>query len=284
MSTAQDNFMKIHYLGTGAAEGIPAIFCECPICKNARLKLGKEIRTRMQALINNELLIDFGPDTYLHSLRYSIDLSAIKYCLLTHAHEDHIYPHDIKCRKNNRAFLKTNTHSLNLYGSNGAFKLLNPFENGYVTKDGNVVFNLLTQLQIVEINGYRVIPIPAVHKTADPLVYAIQKGNKAILYCHDSDILGESSLQYLASQNLVFDLVSMDCTEGKKQINYHGHMNFERNKIMRKLLYDYGLVKETTIFLDFVLVETGPTAVPLILNLPHQKLQVLPYRIWLAIQ
>ena len=28
--------MKIQYLGTGAAEGIPAIFCECDTCKKAR--------------------------------------------------------------------------------------------------------------------------------------------------------------------------------------------------------------------------------------------------------
>ena len=109
--------MKIRYLGTGAAEGIPAIFCECLICKNARLKAGKEIRTRMQALINDEILIDFGPDTYMHRLQYKIDLSAIKYCLLTHAHEDHIYSHDIKCRKKNKAFLEANTYPLHLFGS-----------------------------------------------------------------------------------------------------------------------------------------------------------------------
>ena len=35
--------MKIRYLGTGAAEGIPAVFCECSICKNARKVKGKEI-------------------------------------------------------------------------------------------------------------------------------------------------------------------------------------------------------------------------------------------------
>ncbi len=28
--------MKIKYLGTGAAEGIPALFCRCAICNEAR--------------------------------------------------------------------------------------------------------------------------------------------------------------------------------------------------------------------------------------------------------
>ena len=240
--------MKIRYLGTGAAEGITAIFCECLICKNARLKAGKEIRTRMQALINDEILIDFGPDTYMHRLQYKIDLSAIKYCLLTHAHEDHIYPHDIKCRKKNKAFLEANTYPLHLFGSSGVAELLAPSENGNVTKDGNVVFHLLRRFQTIKINEYRVTAIPAVHKTLEPLVYVIQSENKTMLYCHDSDILEKSTLQYMADAKLIFDFISMDCTEGKKKIDYHGHMNFERNEIMRNLLSEYGLVKKSTVF------------------------------------
>lgn len=240
--------MKIHYLGTGAAEGIPAVFCECYICKNARQKAGKEIRTRMQALIDDEILIDFGPDTYMHSLQYRIDLSPIKYCLLTHAHEDHVYPHDIKCRKKNRALLEQNIHPLHLFGSKGVQELLNPWENGYVTKDGNVIFHLLNRFQEVELNNYHITAIPAVHNTTEPFVYVIQKDTQSILYCHDSDILDESTLRYLAERKFVFDLVSMDCTEGKKAIDYRGHMNFERNRIMRDLLHDYGLTRDHTMF------------------------------------
>ena len=29
--------MKIAYLGTSAAEGIPALFCHCDVCKYARI-------------------------------------------------------------------------------------------------------------------------------------------------------------------------------------------------------------------------------------------------------
>ncbi len=28
--------MKLQYLGTAAAEGIPALFCNCPVCTAAR--------------------------------------------------------------------------------------------------------------------------------------------------------------------------------------------------------------------------------------------------------
>ena len=36
--------MKLKYLGTAAAEGIPALFCRCEMCAYARKAGGKEIR------------------------------------------------------------------------------------------------------------------------------------------------------------------------------------------------------------------------------------------------
>ena len=33
--------MKIHYLGTAAAEGWPALFCDCENCRRARIEKGK---------------------------------------------------------------------------------------------------------------------------------------------------------------------------------------------------------------------------------------------------
>ena len=60
--------MKLTYLGTAAAEGFPALFCNCPYCEEARRLGGKNIRTRSQSLINDDLLIDFPADTYHHLL------------------------------------------------------------------------------------------------------------------------------------------------------------------------------------------------------------------------
>ena len=57
--------MHFQYLGTAAAEGWPAVFCNCPLCKRAALLGGRNIRTRSQALINKDLLIDLPPDAGL---------------------------------------------------------------------------------------------------------------------------------------------------------------------------------------------------------------------------
>ena len=241
--------MKIRYLGTGAAEGIPAVFCECRICKNARKIQGKEIRSRSQALIDDSLLIDFGPDTYWHSIRYGIELSRIDYVLITHSHGDHLLYHDLICRKKNRFLEPLNHNAMNVYGSMGVGKELHLLDNGNVTRDGSVVFYCLKPFEEVNIREYKIITLPAIHSSEQPLVYSISNKDKSILYCHDSDILSDESLDYLKNRQIVYDLVSLDCTEGNKEINYTGHMNFSKNIDMRIKMERYGLVNEHTIYI-----------------------------------
>ena len=59
--------MKITYLGTGAAEGIPALFCRCKYCNGVRERGGREVRSRSQIFIDGELSIDFPPDAFYHA-------------------------------------------------------------------------------------------------------------------------------------------------------------------------------------------------------------------------
>jgi len=57
--------MRIRFLGTGAAEGIPAINCDCPHCRRAREEDGKLMRERASILFSlpgYELLVDTPPD------------------------------------------------------------------------------------------------------------------------------------------------------------------------------------------------------------------------------
>ena len=87
--------MKLTYLGTAAAEGWPAVFCNCEYCKKAKATRGKNIRTRSQALINENLLIDFPMDSFLHMVNNKLDLSAVEYVFFTHSHLDHCSPVDL---------------------------------------------------------------------------------------------------------------------------------------------------------------------------------------------
>ena len=78
--------MKLTYYGTGAGAGIPEIFCDCRVCRYAREKGGKEIRSRSQAVIDGVLSLDYPVDTFLHTAFYGLDMRKVKNVLITHGH------------------------------------------------------------------------------------------------------------------------------------------------------------------------------------------------------
>ncbi|HZJ87418.1 MAG TPA: hypothetical protein VFC75_04260, partial [Erysipelothrix sp.] len=90
--------MKIKLYGTAAAEGIPALFCKCDVCEHAQRVGGKEIRSRSQSLINDDLLIDFPGDTFMHKVYQGLQLEEIEHLLITHSHHDHFIPEDLMMR------------------------------------------------------------------------------------------------------------------------------------------------------------------------------------------
>ena len=242
--------MKIKYLGTGAAEGIPAVFCHCGICEYARKQKGKEIRTRSQAIIDDLILIDFGPDTFAHTLRYDIELANIYECLITHAHDDHLYLEDLRARRKSRAILKEGTPILNVYGGEGVKNVLLPDNEGFVTKNKNVKFHKVKAFKTFDINNsYKITALPAVHGTQEPFVYIIRKGRKTFLYAHDTDVFKDEVWEYFCDNNIIFDAISLDCTEGIKHIDYPGHMNFERMKIMCEKMNQIESIRPETVII-----------------------------------
>ncbi len=88
--------MKLQYLGTAAAEGFPSLYCVCDTCRRAWEAGGKNIRSRSQSVIDNKLLIDFPPDTYMHMLAHRLPLEKITNCIITHDHSDHFYVWDLE--------------------------------------------------------------------------------------------------------------------------------------------------------------------------------------------
>ena len=110
--------MEIQYWGTAAAEGIPAVFCDCAVCAESRRLGGRNIRTRSQAIIDGTLLIDFPADTYTHALAYDTSLAKIHSCLITHNHFDHLYAPELENRKD--GFCHTTEGALTFYGTGPA--------------------------------------------------------------------------------------------------------------------------------------------------------------------
>ena len=82
-------------LGSAAAEGIPALFCDCRVCREAAAKGGPEVRGRTSYNFGGDVQIDFGPDALQAWQAHRDVLRRMRHVLVTHAHEDHLQPTDL---------------------------------------------------------------------------------------------------------------------------------------------------------------------------------------------
>lgn len=243
--------MKIQYLGTAAAEGTPALFCNCKICTRARELGGKEFRTRSQALIDGNLLIDFPADTYMHCLNNGIDLTTIKNVLITHNHSDHLYVDDIVMRFPGFSN-QGEENPITFFGTHGVMQAI----NGHIyRKNYNpsawIKTQALVYYQPEMVGEYRVTALEAVHdQGACPAIYIIENpAGKRLLYAHDTDYFKDSVWAYLEQNPMHFDFVSLDCTNGNmKKVDYIGHMSLDVNIRVKERLMQIGCADEKTVF------------------------------------
>lgn len=237
--------MKLKYLGTAAAEGIPGMFCNCRVCRNALAVRNKEIKTRSQALIDGKLLIDFPPDTYMHILNYGLDLRGIHHCVITHNHSDHLYPNDFWCRFEGIAH-GIGDEPFNVYVTESGYKKIRDMY-GDKTDSSRLKVHKITPYEAFDVEEYHIIPLSANHDpAADPVIYIIENGGKSILYAHDTGIFPDRTWEYLASYGKKFDFVSLDCTGMAKNGWRNGHLALDTDKEVYDRLVSMGLCDENT--------------------------------------
>ncbi len=241
--------MKIRFLGTGAAEGVPALFCQCETCQEVRRRGEKEFHTRAQYLIDGVLGIEFPPDAYYHSLRFGVDFSAVKHLIITHSHMDHFYAHDFVLR--GYKYTKTPT-PLTVYGNAEVLKVFQECTRRELKSE------VATLLRLVEVqaftpficgeNGeYTVTPLPAQHsQTEEAFVYLIEKENEAYLHLTDTGRLPYETLAYLqtyfADRERKLEFVTFDCTFLERTAgNISRHMGIEDNRAMQEELLRRGV-------------------------------------------
>ncbi len=211
--------MKIKFLGTAAAEGWPALFCNCESCRKAMENGGKNIRTRSSCLINDEYMVDFPPDTYMHVLMNRIDLSKVEHLLVTHSHDDHFYPEDIQMRKEPYAHISLDK-PLNVYG-NDAVKMKFARTNVEPVQNNRITFSEVKPFNTYDIGKANVMPLLADHTPGETcLLYLFTLEGKTILYGHDTGYFPEQTWAHL--QNTKIDAAILDCTDGPGPCeNYH---------------------------------------------------------------
>ncbi|MCS7066087.1 MAG: MBL fold metallo-hydrolase [Fimbriimonadales bacterium] len=217
--------MTIHLLGTAAAEGIPALGCNCEVCRTARERGGKNIRSRSGALIDNLLKIDFGPDTLYHIHRERLNPTDWRFLVFTHSHHDHCASEELQYLLPGFAPPET-ARNLRILG-NAAVK----------AKVESVVAYTGLRLECMPIRAferytlgdYTLIPIRATHMTEVPdeevLNLVVEREGRRLLYACDTGWYPNETWDFLAELEL--DLLVLECSFGFQPSNYSGHLDFE---------------------------------------------------------
>ena len=236
--------MKLQFFGTAAAECMPALFCNCEYCREARRLGGKNIRTRSQALVNGDLLIDLPADTYFHFLQNGIEGDLIKYLIITHPHPDHLYAEEFE----RRAYPFANSmreKTLEVHCGAGAIKKIRQIPNVR-----NISVHRIAPYTPTKVGGYTVTALPARHMddpAEEPYIYIIQSEDATLLYAHDTGYFFEEVLEYIAREKLFFDCISFDCTNvSLPSSDTGGHMGIYNILRLNKRLEEMGASSEKT--------------------------------------
>ena len=241
--------MKLTYLGTAAAEGWPAIFCNCEYCVRAKELGGKNIRTRSQALINDDVLIDFPADTYSHMLNNKLDLSKVKYCFVTHSHIDHFEPTDLIMRMESCFAHDMKEPTLHIYGNKAVLDRYKHFVHDTDEEEipPSVTVNEIEAYDVTSAGRYTVTALPAFHAPKEtPFVYIITDGEKTILYLHDTGLLFDEVYDYLEKNGIKADLVRYDYTYGALP-SAGGHLGLDSVPVVKERLTKIGVCNESTV-------------------------------------
>jgi phosphoribosyl 1,2-cyclic phosphate phosphodiesterase len=240
--------MRITFLGTGAAEAYPALFCNCKNCERARKLGGRNLRCRSSALVNDDLLVDFGPDTPAQSVRYNADLTKVENLLLTHSHVDHLFMHDVRHRKvssriNGQLDMLTvwaSTTSIEAFNEQARDVMMEEFgqdrkqairptREEVIDELGDFLFmqtRVIEPHQSINIGRYKIHTIHAHHKEPEVCFnFIINDGKTRFLYGNDTGTWEAGEWDFIESLGITLDVVALDCTVGVKPGGGGHHSN-----------------------------------------------------------
>ena len=215
--------MRLRFLGTSAAGGFPNPHCRCEHCEAARAEGGRSIRRQSSALINDDLLIDLGPDVLAAVQALGIHLADVRCVLQTHPHEDHLLP--LHARVRIADWAAKGAVPLRWCGGQRTLDLVaasarepvpwlaadEPLPPG----PGTLALTLLRPWQEVVLDEYRIQTVAANHDpTADPMLFAIEWRGRRLFWGTDTSALPADTWPRLAALGWRFDVAVFDHDQG----------------------------------------------------------------------
>ncbi len=228
--------MKVTLLGTGAAEGWPALFCRCVACLNARRLGGKDLRTRSSALIDDVLKLDFPPDTLHQVIANDLDLCALHALLFTHAHDDHFSGAELQYLG---PYFVEQMRDTPLPVC-GPAPITDWLRANLKMERLPLALQTLAPWQPACIAGYQVTPLIAQHDPSQPCFnYIIEdKQGATLLYATDTGWYEDATWTFL--KQFTLDGIVVECQKGLVDDGYAGHLSIAGVIALRQKLIEAG--------------------------------------------
>lgn len=242
------------FLGTGASEGIPAMFCRCDYCNRARQNGGKDIRSRCSFRIDAKHQIDFSPDMFWQINQCNVDLFELEHILITHTHEDHL---DIPQIMSRNSAVPIDKKPINIYVNEHGVKWANDQLFQYLTdpKSHNI---FMERYRIIPTRYFEAfsagelvaVPLKANHKGFGINEYAqnylvqLQDG-KSLLYATDTGWYPDETWEFLKGK--CADIIIMEATFGgrlDRGIHPDGHLDVRSALLMLDKMKETGFVRD----------------------------------------
>jgi phosphoribosyl 1,2-cyclic phosphate phosphodiesterase len=245
--------MRVRVLGSGAAEGIPAMYCRCTVCREAESNGGRSVRGRTSLLIDGTLKIDYGPDTYAQRLAHNVDMMQVTDVVVTHSHEDHFSPTEFIWRGAN--FIQDGKlEPMCVYGNTSVVDLFDLHCARYgcgredLFRELRMDFAEMVPFQPSVVGEYTIHPIRATHEPRQvALNYVIEKDRRRLLVGFDTSWYSDESWDYLTKRFAAnpIDCVLMDCTMGALS-GGTTHLGFDDNLRVRSEMLRRCVISDTT--------------------------------------
>jgi phosphoribosyl 1,2-cyclic phosphate phosphodiesterase len=226
--------MRLLFLGTAAAEAYPGVFCGCENCERARASRGRSLRRRSSLLVDDDLLIDLGPDVIAAALAYGLRLQRLRTVLITHVHADHFDADVLRWRA--PGFRVGELPELTIYGPPEIAREVGALED---VEELAIKLAPAGPFERFAAHDAEVWTFPARHGTEGPLLYAVERAGAKFLYASDTGAPPEEVWQALGEHR--FDVIVMEETMGTAASV--GHTNLEEIAAHRARADKEGVLK-----------------------------------------
>lgn len=243
------------FLGTSAAEGIPAPFCQCGVCEQARREKGVYQRMRSSFRLSDSIILDLGADAVSQSMAFG-SMTAIRHVLVTHTHDDHLNPHMMM-----EAFWSRQHRSgpLHYYFTDQAFDIVHHWrESDWILKgmvprferEGVVAFHRLAYGERVEIDSVGVTPFRGNHRGnagENSALYLLElPDGRTLFYGLDSGPYFPETLEALRTRRI--DIFISEATRGVNAPVPEGtHMCLADVRQLAGTLYEQGTLHDGSV-------------------------------------